>query len=109
MRRARGPLAGAQDTGVFQSLGYTLFDWLNPDTVRAEAEALGTTPPAQTTFGDVIGAAVEDTRDVVVGAKNEITQGAQAVVGGASKLALGLAVTAAIAGAIYLSQKRRRR
>lgn len=96
--------------GVFDSLGVTVWEWLHPEQLRAEAEAVGYTGQiVDPTFGDVIGAAAEDTRDVLVSAREEITEGAATVVGGASKLALGLGVAAAVAAVIYLSQKRGRK
>lgn len=105
-RRTLGALHG----DVFSSLGVTLFEWWNPDIVAREYEAVGKDPASapQVTFGDVIGAAAEDTRDVVTGAAGEIMEGAEALAGGAQKVALGVGIAAVLAALVYFSQKRRK-
>lgn len=106
--RGLGILPGDQP-GQFDSLGFTLFEWMNPDIVRAEREAVGAPQAGDVPFGDVIGSVLEDTRDVVTGAASDIQAGAERIVGGADKIVLGLGVTVAIAAAIYFSQKGRRK
>lgn len=105
--RGLGILPGDQP-GQFDSLGFTLFEWLNPEIVRAEREAIGAAPASDVPFGDVIGAALEDTRDVVTGAAGEIAEGAKVLGAGAQKVALGVGVAAVLAALVYFSQKGRK-
>jgi hypothetical protein len=88
--------------GQFSSLGYTLWEWLNPEQHAAEYEAIGKEAPPPVEFGDVIGAATEDARELASAAKAELY-------GGAQKIVIAAAVGVGIWLAIMATQKRRRK
>lgn len=98
-----------QSNDVFSPLGVAIWEWLNPEQVAAEYEALGKTAPEPVGFGDVIGAAVEDTRDVVTGAAEEISEGATQIASGAGKIGIAAVIGLGIVAAVYLTQKRGRK
>lgn len=75
-RRARSNLGA----GIFESVGTEgfgakLFEWWNPDQVRAEYEAVGQTPPPPTSFDDVLEAAYGQARESAQEAHRQLTSG----------------------------------
>jgi hypothetical protein len=72
-RRKRAPALA----GVFDSLGATFWEYMNPDAVRAEYELQGKEPPPDKTIADVMGAAREDALETAAEAGALLTSGAK--------------------------------
>ncbi|MGH6795928.1 MAG: hypothetical protein ACREDH_12225 [Methylocella sp.] len=80
-----------------ESLGATVFDWLNPGTVAAEYAAVGKEPPPDTSIMDVAQAAKTDAIAAAQAGADALTEGTRKIVYAAA-IGLGLYIAWKIFG-----------